>query len=131
MQTQTRRTFLARLLGLPAVLVLPPALAKQPDEYRIGAFHIAGFQYSRGPKLVSGMRAGQPLALVPEPQNAYDARAVRIDWRGVKIGYVPRRENGGLHALLNGGAPVAAHIAAVQREGPPWEAVSVAVHLRA
>jgi hypothetical protein len=33
------------------------------------------------------------LELVRESQNAYDERAVRVDWRGQKLGYVPRMEN--------------------------------------
>ncbi len=31
------------------------------------------------------------LVLVAEPHNPYDPYAVRIQWRGVKIGYVPRQ----------------------------------------
>ena len=34
--------------------------------------------------------AGAALSLVREPDNAYDPRAVRVDWQGHKLGYVPR-----------------------------------------
>src|SRR5689334_23732236 len=33
------------------------------------------------------------LDLVREPENPHDANAVRVEWRGRKLGYVPRRDN--------------------------------------
>lgn len=131
---QTRRSFLARLLGLGAGMALPraaPAPARRVAvEYRIRAFHVAGFQYHAGPRRIRGMRVGDTLALISEPENAYDPHAIRIEWRGAKLGYVPRRQNRELHALLTGGAPLGARIEQVNADAEPWEAVAVAVLLR-
>jgi hypothetical protein len=37
------------------------------------------------------LRPDQPLTLVREPTNPRNPQAVRIDWRGRKLSYVPRR----------------------------------------
>ena len=34
---------------------------------------------------------GMPLTLVPEPDNQYDAHAIRVDADGVDIGYIPKK----------------------------------------
>ena len=54
---------------------------------------LAGFQYHAGKAVWPQLRVGDALTLVREPDNAHDARAVRVEWQGRKIGYVPRREN--------------------------------------
>ncbi|MBS0330407.1 MAG: HIRAN protein, partial [Proteobacteria bacterium] len=43
---------------------------------------LAGFQYHAGRALWSQMRVGDALALVREPDNSHDARAVRVEWQG-------------------------------------------------
>jgi hypothetical protein len=52
----------------------------------------------RGPE---GTRLRYAVAtLVREPDNPYDANAVRVDIRGHKVGYLPRNEASGYQALL-------------------------------
>lgn len=54
---------------------------------------IRGFDHAQGPQVFPQLAPGDALKLVREPGNAYDANAVRIDWRGHKLGYVPRGDN--------------------------------------
>ena len=84
---------------------------------------LAGFQYHAGKQLWPQMRVGDALVLVREPDNRYDARAVRVEWQGHKIGYVPRRENGDVARLLDGGQVLTARIARLAEVRDPWSRV--------
>ena len=64
---------------------------------------LAGFRYHAAAELWDALRVGDPLELVREPANAHDANAVSVSWRGRKLGYVPRRENGALAWALDRG----------------------------
>jgi len=66
---------------------------------------------------------------VREPANPYDARAVRIDWRGHKLGYLPRIENAAVAQMLDRGERIEARIADLRVSPDPWERVVVAVEL--
>lgn len=84
---------------------------------------LAGFQYHQGKKLWEEMKAGDALTLVREPDNPYDARAIRVDWRGHKLGYVPRRENADIARLMDGGAKLEARISRLVESRDPWQRV--------
>ena len=84
---------------------------------------LAGFQYHAGKTVWPRMRVGDALTLVREPGNPYDARAVRVDWRGHKLGYVPRRENADIARLMDGGAKLEARISRLVESRDPWQRV--------
>ena len=84
---------------------------------------LAGFQYHAGKTLWPQMRVGDALTLVREPDNPHDARAVRVEWRGRMIGYVPRRENAGVARFMDGGQVLAARITRLAEVRDPWSRV--------
>ncbi len=84
---------------------------------------LAGFQYHAGKALWPQLRVGDALTLVREPDNAHDARAVRVEWQGRKIGYVPRRENADVARLMDGGQRLAARITRLADVRDPWSRV--------
>jgi hypothetical protein len=84
---------------------------------------LAGFQYHAGKTLWAQLRVGDALTLVREPDNAYDARAVRVDWQGHKLGYVPRRENADVARLMDGGQRLEARIVRLAEGRDPWSRV--------
>lgn len=84
---------------------------------------LAGFQYHAGKKLWPQMQVGDALTLVREPDNPHDARAVRVEWRGHKIGYVPRRDNADVARLMDGGEVLAARIVRLAEVRDPWSRV--------
>ena len=84
---------------------------------------LAGFQYHAGKTLWPQMQVGDVLTLVREPDNVHDARAVRVEWRGHKIGYVPRRENADVARLMDGGQPLEARIVRLAEVRDPWSRV--------
>lgn len=67
---------------------------------------LAGYRYHAASQVLSEMRVGDELQLAREPRNPHDANAISVSWRGYKLGYVPRRENGALAwAMDRGEAP--------------------------
>lgn len=73
---------------------------------------------------------GASLDLVREPSNAHDPRAVRVDWQGQKLGYVPRIDNAAVSHLLDNGHSVSAEIVALQLVSNPWDRIEFAVYLK-
>lgn len=54
--------------------------------------------------------------LVPEPDNPHDPNAIRVDVGGETVGYIPREQTAGIHALIEGGATARAIIGAGPRK---------------
>ncbi|HYP67355.1 MAG TPA: HIRAN domain-containing protein, partial [Thiobacillaceae bacterium] len=82
---------------------------------------LAGFQFHEGKALRSEMKEGDALTLAREPDNQYDPKAIRVEWRGHKLGYVPRRENLDLARLMDNGQQLRARITRMQQARNPWE----------
>jgi HIRAN domain-containing protein len=80
---------------------------------------LAGFRYHAAAEVWEEMRIGDRLELAREPDNAYDANAVSVSWRGRKLGYVPRRENATLAWALDRGDRLAARISRLSRHPNP------------
>ncbi|MGD9643986.1 MAG: HIRAN domain-containing protein [Elusimicrobiales bacterium] len=89
--------------------------------------HVAGYQYHQGPQVEDAFTAGDALDLVLERDNPHDPLAVRIDWQGVKLGYVPRPENADIAARLMVGEKLAARILEVDFETEPWRRVEFVI----
>ena len=84
---------------------------------------LAGFQYHAGKTLWTQMQVGDALALIREPDNPHDPRAVRVEWRGHKIGYVPRHDNSDVARLMDGGHVLVARITRLSEVRDPWSRV--------
>lgn len=90
---------------------------------------LAGFRYYAGETLWQEMKVGDELDLVREPDNMHDANAVRVEWRGHKLGYLPRAENRAVAAEMDRGAPVIARIAALAQDRNPWKRLRVDIYV--
>lgn len=109
---------IALLAGLALAVAAAQALADGAGvRLLVQSSPLAGYRYGAAAELWPHMREGDALDLVREPENPHDANAVRVDWRGHKLGYVPRRENAALAWALDRGVPVRARIARM-REHP-------------
>lgn len=84
---------------------------------------LAGFQYHAGKSLWPRMQVGDALALIREPDNPFDANAVRVEWQGQKIGYVPRRENADVARFMDRGQTLEARIVRLAEVRDPWSRV--------
>ena len=82
------------------------ALRLIDNTYIAGAHHIDADSDEYEKHFFSG-----DLSLIPEPENKYDKKAIRIeDSTGFKLGYLPRALNDIPYRLLYGGYRVYAHV---------------------
>ena len=93
------------------------AVAAEGASARIVVQHapLAGFVYHDGKDVWDRMKRGDRLTLVREPSNPHDANAVRIEWQGRMLGYVPRRDNADLARQMDHGAAVEARVTELHR----------------
>lgn len=103
-----------------------PAMA-QGIRVLIQSSPLAGSQYYGAETLWSAMTQGDPLTLHREPANHHDPKAVRVEWHGAKLGYLPRAENGPVAAALDRGEKLRANISRLTRHKNPWRRVEVQV----
>lgn len=106
------------------VLLISPAHARDVKaNLMLQDSPLAGFQFHAGKKLWPQMRVGDTLNLIREPDNVHDSRAIRVEWQGQHIGYVPRRENTDIARLMDHGVPVFARISRLAQSRDPWARV--------
>lgn len=115
------------VLALLAALATPAAAAEA--RIIVQESPLAGFQYYEGKALWDMMRVGDALQLVREPRNPHDANAVRIEWRGEMLGYIPRRENADVARQMDLGAPVKARVVRLTEARNPWHRVRFEVYV--
>lgn len=126
----SRRLFLERISALIGISVATPVVsATVPRKVELQRSPLAGFQYHQGEVVWSSLVEGASLSLVREPGNAHDPRAVRVDWQGQKLGYVPRIDNAAVSHLLDAGHVLHAEIVALQESDNPWDRVEFAIML--
>lgn len=120
----------ATALALVLALAAPAALADGAGvRLLVQNSPLAGFRYAEAAAVWPLMREGDALELVREPENPHDAGAVRVEWRGHKLGYVPRRENAALAWALDRGVPVRARIARMREHPNPARRLEFEVFL--
>lgn len=111
---------------LLAILLLPganSALAETRAHILLQDSPLAGFQYHQGKQLWTDMKVGDELTLTREPDNPYDAQAIRVAWQGQKLGYVPRRENADIARIMDSGTRLQARISRLLESRDPWQRV--------
>lgn len=115
--------FLARALLLAALGLALPSPVQARSHVLLQDSPLAGFQFHRGRAVWAALQVGDRLDLVREPDNRYDSRAIRVEWRGQKLGYVPRRENADIARLIDNGARLEARITRLTESRDPWQRV--------
>lgn len=88
---------------------------------------LAGFRYYAGEALWGELREGDALSLIRESDNTHDKNAVRVEWQGQKLGYLPRTQNQAVAAAMDAGERVDARIAKLRNERNPWHRLLVDV----
>lgn len=117
--------------SLPISLLLlalaAPAAGAGTIKVLVQSSPLAGFQYHGGQALWRELRAGDALTLVREADNPHDANAVRVEWRGRMLGYLPRAENRSVAAEMDRGSAVSARIARLSEHRNPWRRLLIEV----
>ena len=91
---------------------------------------LAGFNYHEAPAVFPAMQVGDELVLWREPDNPYDANAVKVMWRDSTLGYVPRAQNNALAWAMDRGEPVMARISRLQAHRNPRLRVEFEVFIK-
>lgn len=109
------RNAAAALTRVLVVLLLTwPSLTVAQDRGRaeivVQVSLTAGLRYHEAKAVWDRMKEGDALALVREPENPYDLSAVRVDWSGHKLGYIPRAQNEAVARQMDRGNKLEARI---------------------
>lgn len=115
------------VLGLLVPLLV---LGEEPRvQLLVQSSPLAGYRYGEGAEVWLLLREGDALELVPEPGNAHDPNAVRVEWRGRKLGYVPRRQNAALAWGLERGTPLRARVSRLVEHPNPARRIEFEVYI--
>ncbi len=126
----TRRDFLHTLARLLGLIALPVAAQAAPAPRRlIQQCQLAGFQHHDGEELWHYLTVGDSLQLVREANNPHDANAIRIDWNGRQLGYIPQAQNETTARLIDQGRWLEARIGRLKKDGNPWRRMAIEVWL--
>ncbi len=91
---------------------------------------LAGYRYHHAPELVDHFKPGEALDLLREAENPHDSNAVRVEWHGYKLGYVPRAGNAALAWAMDRGESVSARVAEPQNGRHPRARIQFDIFLR-
>jgi len=95
-----------------------PAAAQQV-RLLVQSSPLAGFNFYQAPEVWRDMRVGDALALAREPDNRHDRAAISVQWRGHKLGYVPRAQNAALAWAMDRGEALDARVSRLQPHRNP------------
>ena len=90
---------------------------------------LAGFRHYEAAALWNEIKPGDPLDLVREPGNPRDRNAIRVEWRGSMLGYVPRAQNETVARQLDHGTAVKARVSKVQHSRAPNQRIEFEVYV--
>lgn len=117
----SRRSFLKNLAALTGGFAWLDSAHAHPVKRKILQMSpVAGFQYYAGDAVWSDIVVGQSVQLMREKENRYDERAVRVDWHGQKLGYLPWSDNAAVSQLLDCGERLEAVIVDLVESSTPW-----------
>lgn len=90
---------------------------------------LAGSQYYAVAKVWTEIQRGDRLTLTREPENRHDRNAIRVDWNGQQLGYVPRAENRAVARAIDAGEKLEARVSKLRNDPNPWLRVEFEVYL--
>ena len=90
---------------------------------------LAGYRYGEAAIVWPRLQVGDALELVREADNPHDPNAVRVEWRGRKLGYVPRRENAALAWGLDRGTALRARVSRLAEHSNPARRIEFEVYI--
>jgi hypothetical protein len=90
---------------------------------------LAGSQYYALDACWQQIKVGDRLELIREKDNSHDRNAIRVEWQGHKLGYVPRHENRVIAGALDAGEPLSARVSSISDNENPWQRVAFEVFI--
>lgn len=113
---------------LSLLLWLSGAAAQSSVHLLIQTSPLAGSQYYAVGTFWHRLQVGDELTLQREPGNRHDTRAIRVDWRGHQLGYLPRAQNRAVANAMDRGDRLVARIARLTEHPDPWRRVVLEVY---
>ena len=107
------------IAALTALFDLPDVAPEAPANHLYAP--IAGYGHAFDAKRETAFVVGERLALIREPDNTADPLAIRIEWSGQKIGYVPRPDNAHFAIKMDEGWLFEARIGSFRPQAPMWQ----------
>jgi len=100
-----------RLLVLLTALACSGVAPAQTSEILVQTSLTAGLAHHEAKAVWEQIKPGDALALTREPDNAHDPGAVRVEWNGHVLGYLPRADNAAVARQLDRGNRLQARVA--------------------
>jgi len=88
---------------------------------------LAGSQYYALDEIRPQLRVGDRLELIREADNRHDRYAIRVEWQGHPLGYVPRSENRALARAMDAGDRLSARVSSLSDNKNPWRRLAFEV----
>jgi hypothetical protein len=116
-----------RFLLISLMLLVAASIQAQTIKVLVQSSPLAGFQYHEAKELWPKLRVGDTLNLIREPDNPHDRNAVRVEWQGHMLGYLPRAENRAVAVEMDRGALVSGRIARLREHPDSWQRLLIEV----
>ena len=114
----------------PLFFLCLPAQAQTPSiQLLVQSSPLAGYRYAEAAAVMPMLQPGDALELVREEDNPHDPNAVRVEWRGRKLGYLPRRENAAIAWGMDRGTSMRARISRLVEHPNPARRIEFEVYL--
>ena len=111
------------------LLFLAFSVQGQSVQLLVQSSPLAGFRYGAAAAVMPMLQQGDALELVREEENPHDPNAVRVEWRGHKLGYVPRRQIAALAWGLDRGTPLRARVSRLEVHPNPAKRIEFEVYI--
>jgi hypothetical protein len=118
-----------RTLPLLVLLVCLCAAHAQTSEILVQTSTVAGLTHHEAKLVWAQLKAGDALVLMRERGNAHDDNAVRVEWNGHVLGYLPRSENEAIARQIDRGNCLQARIVQLGRYRNNRRRLAVQVYL--
>ena len=128
MPSVNRAMLLAAAL-LAGMLLPPRPAAAQQVRLLVQSSPLAGFNYHQAPDVWRSMRVGDAQRQAREPHNPHHPGAVRVEWRGHTLGYVPRAQNAALAWAMDRGEILDARVSRLQPHRNPRKRIEFEVYV--
>lgn len=94
-----------------------------------GRLNLAGVQYGDYQRISTVLKPGLILKMVGEPTNKYDKMAIRVEYAGYLLGYIPRfsiQQSECWNAHTNGYKLIAV-LTAFNKTNPTWSMITIQI----
>lgn len=115
---------------LPSLLLfLAFSAYGQNVRFLVQSSPLAGFRYAEAAAVMPMLQPGDALELLREEGNPHDPNAVRVEWQGRKLGYVPRRQNAAIAWGLDRGTAMRARISKLAEHPNPARRIEFEIYI--